>query len=64
MDDTFDDFRNKVKIGYGAVVGKLITLQVKFFEKGSYKCMFEGKWKFVFREGKINKIGDRNEKRR
>ena len=26
LNDTFDDFRNKVKIGDGAVVGKLITL--------------------------------------
>ena len=64
MDDTFDDFRNKVKIGYGAVVGKLITLQVKFLKRGVTSACLKGSGNLFSERERLTRlvIGTRRER--
>ena len=59
INDAFENFRQKVKIGDGPIAGQIVFWKGVFFEQGGYKRMFEVRRKSRFANTKIKQVGDR-----
>jgi hypothetical protein len=61
MDETFEDFGEKIKVRYRPVAGKVIFGEGVFLEEWVDNGRFESGWESGLRDAEVNEIGNGNE---